>query len=64
MNDPMRLEYRPLSAEASLAVLKIKGSGAAFYADLEKHVLPGREASLAKTKVEEAVMWAVKSITS
>lgn len=41
---------------------EIKELGATFYEHVEQ-MGPSREASLAKTKIEEAVMWAVKAIT-
>jgi len=46
---------------------RIKDGGLAFHTlltDLESTDGPSRELSLAKTKIEEAVMWAVKHITS
>lgn len=44
-------------------MLAIKDAGAAFL-ELIGGLGTSRETSLAKTKVEEAVMWAVKHITA
>lgn len=44
-------------------VAKIKDMGLAFH-DFVGSVGFSRETSLAKTKIEEAVMWAVKHITA
>lgn len=59
----MRHQYRILSDEEKAYMLKIKDAGLAFL-DLVGSLPPTRETSLAKTKIEEAVMWAVKSITA
>lgn len=61
-NNTMRHQYRVLSESEKLQMMKIKDIG------LELDVLitslgSKREYSIAKTKVEEAVMWAVKGIT-
>ena len=63
VNNTMRRAYRVLSdaEKAQMQALKDKG--------LELHSLidsigQSRELSLAKTKVEEAVMWAVKHVTA
>lgn len=61
-NNVMRHEYRVLNEEEKLQMQKIKDSGLYFYRYLET-MEPSRELSLAKTKIEEAVMWAVKHIT-
>ncbi len=44
-------------------MVDIKDAGAAFL-KLVDGIGPSREMSLAKTKIEEAVMWAVKHITA
>ena len=56
---------KPLRAlnEAELANLhSVKSAGREFF-DLVASMGNSREISLAKTKIEEAVMWAVKGIT-
>lgn len=64
MNDVMRKgPWPPLSYGQKEAVDRVKTAGNDLHAFLES--LPqGREISLAKTKLEEAVMWAVKGITT
>lgn len=61
-NNVMRHEYRVLSDEEKAHMQAIKDQGLAFH-DLLTEIGDSRELSLAKTKVEEAVMWAVKHIT-
>ena len=67
--DVMRKKYKTLSEDNSGQVkfqnqiLSIKSLGFEFHHYLDS--LPSsREISLAKTKVEEAIMWAVKAVTS
>ena len=62
MSDVMRQTYRQLSAEASAAILDVKQDAAALYAKLEDFG-SSRELSLAKTKLEEVVMWATKHLS-
>ena len=59
----MRHNYRVLSDAEKANMQAIKDAGLAFH-DLIAGLGSSREISLAKTKVEEAVMWAVKSITA
>lgn len=63
-NNTMRHQYRVLSEPEKLAMSAMKDAGEAFLAALDKYCQPGRETSLARTKAEEAVMWAVKGITA
>jgi hypothetical protein len=62
-NNGVRHQYRTLSDEEKASMVAVKDAGAALLAALELHCKPGRETSLARTKTEEAVMWAVKGIT-
>ena len=62
MSNIMRHEYRPLSDEEKAAMHQVKDMGLVFYQYLES-LGASRELSLAKTKIEEAVMWATKHIT-
>ena len=70
-NNVMRHEYRILNDEEKAQMLLFKDMGRAFvtYCDTVWNERPEefdgsrRELSLAKTKMEEAVMWAVKHIT-
>lgn len=62
-NNAVRHKYRVLSDEEKAQMTELKDMGAAF---LEKCDTIGssRELSLAKTKIEEAVMWSVKHVTA
>jgi hypothetical protein len=66
VNNAMRHSYRVLSDVEKAQMQSIKDSGASFYNLLTEvgQGLSSRELSLAKTKIEEAVMWAVKHITA
>ena len=62
VNNTMRHQYKVLTDAEKAAMLKIKDDGLAlhtYFASLGK----SRELSLAQTKIEEAVMWAVKHVT-
>jgi len=61
-NNVMRHEYRVLGPEEKAQMQGIKDLGLQFH-NLLEHIGTSRELSLAKTKIEEAVMWAVKHIT-
>jgi hypothetical protein len=63
VNNTMRHAYRVLSDEEKTAMQQVKDQGLAFHEYLTD-LGNSRELSLAKTKLEEAVMWAVKHITS
>jgi hypothetical protein len=63
VNNVMRHEYRALTDTEKLTMARIKDLGLDFL-DLIDEIPKGREASLAKTKIEEAVMWAVKGLTA
>jgi len=63
VNNTMRHQYRVLTEQEKTAMVTIKDKGLEFLRIIDDWVPKGREASLAKTKVEEAVMWAVKGIT-
>jgi hypothetical protein len=60
--DPLRKRYRQLSPLEIEQVTWVKGAGEELMAALDK-IGRSRELSLAKTKIEEAVMWATKAIT-
>lgn len=73
-NNAVRHQYRTLNEQEKAAMVSIKDKGAEFLNLLDSLQnggdLPlattatiGREFALARTKVEEAVMWAVKGIT-
>jgi len=76
-NNLMRHQYRVLNDEEKVQMMEVKDQGLAFVNLL--HVIGGtgpfgevadasnrqasRELALAQTKIEEAVMWAVKHVT-
>ena len=59
----MRHQYKVLNDLEKKQMLEIKDKGLEFLELLSK-AQPSREMSLAKTKIEEAVMWAIKAITN
>lgn len=61
-NNVMRHEYRILSEKEKQMMQEIKDKGLEMYSFIDS-LGESRELSLAKTKIEEAVMWAVKHIT-
>ena len=62
VNNVMRHAYRVLSDDEKRQMQAIKDCGLSFF-ELVDGIGQSREMSLAKTKIEEAVMWAVKHIT-
>lgn len=62
VNNVMRHEYRVLSESEKAQMKAIKDAGLQFHQMLDS-IGSSREISLAKTKIEEAVMWGVKHIT-
>jgi hypothetical protein len=62
VNNVMRHAYRVLSDAEKAQMQSIKDKGLEFFTFCDG-VGASRELSLAKTKIEEAVMWAVKHIT-
>ena len=63
VNNAMRHQYRVLSDKEKANMVRIKDMGEAFLDLIAEAVPHGREVALARTKVEEAVMWAVKGLT-
>ncbi|MGI8390231.1 Acb2/Tad1 domain-containing protein [Brucella anthropi] len=63
VNNTMRHAYRVLSDEEKANMGKIKDMGLDFHSMVDG-LGSSRELSIAKTKIEEAVMWAVKHITA
>jgi len=63
MADIVRKNLRRLTDSELAAVDAIKEAGQALVDVIEGKVVPSRERSLAVTKSEEAVMWAVKGVT-
>jgi len=62
-NNTMRHQYRVLSDAEKANMQVIKDMGLAFH-EFISGLGNSRELSIAKTKLEESVMWAVKHITA
>lgn len=62
VNNVMRHEYRVLNDVEKMHMKLLKDKGLEMF-ELCKNIGSSRELSLAQTKIEEAVMWAVKHIT-
>lgn len=62
-NNAVRHQYRVLSDDKKALMVAIKDAGAALLTIIEK-AGSSRELSIAGTKTEEAVMWAVKHVTA
>lgn len=62
VNNVMRHEYRVLSDFEKVQMKAVKDKGLEFM-DLCDALGASRELSLAKTNIEQAVMWAVKHLT-
>jgi hypothetical protein len=62
VNNVMRHQYRVLSDDEKSAMQTVKDRGLELW-NVFDNIGQSREMSLAKTKIEEAVMWAVKHIT-
>ena len=63
VNNAARHQYRVLTEEEKASMVSIKDWGLGFIREIDNKVPAGRERSLAITKIEEAVMWAVKGLT-
>ena len=63
VNNVMRHEYRVLTEAEKADMQVIKDLGLQFHTKV-KEMGNSRALSIAATKIEEAVMWAVKHITS
>jgi hypothetical protein len=65
VNNVMRHEYSILTETEKSEMKAVKDTGLEFFELLQSMDAPhrGRELALAKTRIEEAVMWAVKAIT-
>lgn len=62
VNNVMRHGYRVLTDEEKVLMQRIKDDGLAFW-NLLDSMGSSRELSIAKTKIEESVMWAIKDLT-
>lgn len=66
-NNAVRHQYRVLSENEKIDMQALKDAGQSFLDHIDtvaSHSQNSRELSLARTKVEEAVMWAVKHVTA
>lgn len=65
MTDTFRKEYKPLTDSQKAAMDEIKTIAGQLEEKLNEISDPnnGREISLAKTNLEQSIMWAVKGIT-
>lgn len=62
VNNVMRHEYRVLNDDEKVIMKSFKDMGLDFVKACDA-IGTSRELAIAKTKIEEAVMWAVKHIT-
>ena len=63
VNNVMRHAYRVLSDEEKVAMQALKDEGLKFWNQIDA-LGASREISIAKTKLQEAVMWSVKHLTA
>ena len=61
-NNVMRHQYRQLTESEKASMDKLKDKGLELF-ELIESLGTSRELALAKTKTEEAIMWAVKHLT-
>lgn len=58
-----KAEYTKVNKEQESRIDKVRYMFSAMYDLIEQHCKPGRETSLAITKLEEAQFWAIKGIS-
>lgn len=63
MTDIFRKEYKPLTEEKKELVMFIKQEAERLYQMIENADGDPRMKALAKTNLEQSIMWAVKAIT-
>ncbi len=64
MTDTFRKEYKPLSHQQKTRISQIKDKASDLFDAIDWAIeTDPRMIELAKTKLEECVMWAVKAIT-
>lgn len=64
MSDTYRRGYKEHNVEQEQAIKAIKNTAEILEAIYDNMPSRGREQALAKTKLEESVMWAVKGVTA
>lgn len=62
VNNTFRSKYRVLNDEEKALMDEVKDAATVLESFIEK-IGPMRETSIAKTKLEEAIMWAIKGLT-
>ena len=63
VNNDVRHQYRVLTDDEKTKMVHLKDMGQATLNAIRDCVPEGREASLAKTNIEQGIMWAVKGLT-
>lgn len=63
MSDVFRKEYKSLSDDAKSRINQIKSEAEKLYQSFDWTIGDNRMIALAKTNLEQAVMWAIKAIT-
>jgi hypothetical protein len=63
VNNDVRHQYRVLNDREKAGMVRIKDLGLEFLTAIDDVVPQGRQNALARTKVQEAVMWAINGLT-
>lgn len=63
MSDVFRKEYRLLSESEKSRIAQIKNEAEKLHESIDWSIGDKRMIALAKTNLEQAVMWAIKAIT-
>lgn len=63
MEDVFRVEYKKLSEDRTREIVELKQKASELYKMISS-LGDSRETSLARTKLEESIMWAVKGASN
>lgn len=63
MPDVFRKEYKPLDETQKARIEQIKNEATKLWDTFDFAIADGRMMALAKTNLEQSVMWAIKAIT-